>query len=179
MRKRLEKIEGVSPADILVFKNYLNRLCKLTGVVVPQLYHWIEASNACLIQTGQREVFQEINKFWRQCPDGVQKMLNIRWGDKGLQADIDGVSYSIRSRWASAQIIYDANKSEFQNQDCKENGTVERDESEDQPGTHYSDENWELHMREMMLLAKRFASPKVRVGKHSSFNWRTAWITRC
>lgn len=151
LRRRLAEAKEISPAAIVGFETYLTRLSRQTGVVLPQVYHIVEAALSCLSPAGQHIVFQETMKF-RRCPSGIPK---IEIGGDG-RAWVGGKSYKVYSRAGLGGYRYLPETGEVDRLDA-ERGLSDRPI---RPG-RCSPATWEQHMSEMMVAARRLAAPRI------------------
>ena len=155
IRKALGRVEGISLAEILTFEEYLTRLCRETGVLTPRIFHLDEAARSCLGPNGAKAVWQHATRF-SGCPKGVPKLEGAIFARNGLGARFQDKSVMLTSRSQKIDGFYDR-------QTCSISwGSGQSISSDSQPDLRYALGDWEVHMKRMMLEARRRAQAKYR-----------------
>ena len=153
---RLIKSSHSTSSDIQMFRRFLNRLCNHAGLVIPRLYQLLTAARSCLEKRGQEIVEQESMKFLESCPNDVPKISLARSdGDRVTIRIGMGPNTVTRSRFGGQRVVIPAYPSE--------DDEGRRDSCPTGTGIKYSQQDWHILMRDMMLIARRFAAPRVPV----------------
>ncbi|MDR3403461.1 MAG: hypothetical protein P4L99_13270 [Chthoniobacter sp.] len=156
IRRQLHMVKGTSPSGLAKLRIYLDRLCRETGVLVPRLYHLVEAAHSCLDREGIQALLRVCMKSF-QCPEGMPQLSFAGFDQDGVLGNLDGQTYTLLSRRGGPSYIYD-----------REKGVIKREErgkGGQGSGLAYVLGDWEVHMKNLMLLAKRFARPKLNVAE--------------